>query len=347
MKVLLICNYKPGVGGISGQVELLQKYLRSERHIADIFSTKASVLRRLLLAFRLRSVAKNYEVLHVHCCSGWGFLPAVIGVTVGHRLKKRLVLTYHGGGGEMFFYRHHYLVSHYLTSTDANIVLSGFLSKVFDKHQLPYTIIPNIIELDDKQFRLRETLQPNFICTRAHEPLYNIPCILYAFQKVLTEIPEASLTLVGDGSEHSNLINLAKEMNLKNVTFTGRVDNHEIYRQLDHADILLSSPTIDNMPVSILEAIAQAGDLTTFAYRDRIFLIRENAEGQKDFHQLDINDANIINSPYYYLQQNDVIYVEQKKVQARNAFISANTSIWFSLTSSLMSIATFIIALSK
>lgn len=105
--------------------------------------------------------------------------------------------------------------------------------------------------------------------------------------------------------------------------------------------------TTQNEKVSILEAIAQAGDLSTFAYRDRIFLIRENAEGQKDFHQLDINDANIISSPYYYLQQNDVIYVEQKKVQARNAFISANTSIWFSLTSSLMSIATFIIALSK
>lgn len=105
--------------------------------------------------------------------------------------------------------------------------------------------------------------------------------------------------------------------------------------------------TTQNEKVTILEAIAQAGDLTTFAYRDRIFLIRESAEGQKDFHQLDINDANIINSPYYYLQQNDVIYVEQQKIVARNSFISANTSIWFSLTSSLMSIATFIIALSK
>ena len=105
--------------------------------------------------------------------------------------------------------------------------------------------------------------------------------------------------------------------------------------------------TTPNEKVSILEAIAQAGDLTTFAYRDRIYLIRENADGQKDFHQLDINDANIISSPYYYLQQNDVIYVEQKKIQARNAFISANTSIWFSLASSLMSIATFILALSK
>ena len=105
--------------------------------------------------------------------------------------------------------------------------------------------------------------------------------------------------------------------------------------------------TTRNEKVTILEAIAQAGDLTTFAYRDRIFLIRENAEGQKDFHQLDINDANIINSPYYYLQQNDVVYVEPRKIETRNAFISANTSIWISLTSALMSIATFIIALSK
>ena len=102
-----------------------------------------------------------------------------------------------------------------------------------------------------------------------------------------------------------------------------------------------------NEKVSILEAIAQAGDLTTFAYRDRIFLIRENAEGQKEYHQLNINDANIVSSPYFYLQQNDVIYVEPRKIEARNSFISANTTIWFSLTSSLMSIATFIIALSK
>ena len=105
--------------------------------------------------------------------------------------------------------------------------------------------------------------------------------------------------------------------------------------------------TTQNEKVSILEAIAQAGDLTTFAYRDRIFLIRENSEGQKEYHQLNLNDANIISSPYYYLQQNDVIYVEPRKAEARNAFISANTTIWFSLASSLMSIATFILALTK
>ena len=105
--------------------------------------------------------------------------------------------------------------------------------------------------------------------------------------------------------------------------------------------------TTQNEKVSILEAIAQAGDLTTFAYRDKIFLIRENAEGQKEYHQLNINDANIISSPYYYLQQNDVIYVEPRKAEARNAFFSANTSAFFSITSALMSIATLIIAVAK
>lgn len=255
MKVLLICNYKPGGGGISGQVEILQRKLRSEGHTADIFSTKASVLKRLLLPLQLRSAAKHYDVLHIHCCSGWGFLPAVVGVTVGRRLKKRVVLTYHGGGGEHFFDKHTRLVKHYLTRTDTNIVLSGFLAKVFDKHHLPYTVIPNIIELDESHYRERKEIKPHFICIRAHEPLYNIPCILRAFQKVLTELPEANLTLVGNGSQHEALMAMVKEMGLKNVIFTGKVDNSEIYKYLDQSDIFLSAPTVDNMPVSVLEAM--------------------------------------------------------------------------------------------
>lgn len=251
----MICNYKPGVGGISGQVELLQKDLLREGHTAGIFSTKASVLRRLTLPLRLRSVARNYDVLHIHCCSGWGFLPAVIGIAIGRRLKKRIVLTYHGGGGEKFFDRHHCLVRHYLTRTDANIVLSGFLAKVFDKHGLPYTIIPNIIELDESHYRERKEIKPHFICTRAHEELYNIPCILRAFQKTLIELPEATLTLVGGGTQHAALVQMVKEVKLTNVTFTGRVNNTEIYTHLNQADIFLSAPKVDNMPVSVLEAM--------------------------------------------------------------------------------------------
>ena len=255
MKILLICNYKPGVGGISGQVELLHRKLREEGHTADIFSTKGSFFWRLSIPPRLQEEAENYDVLHIHCCSGWGFLPAVLGVTVGRQLGKRVVLTYHGGGADTFFDQHSKLVRHYLMHTDQNIVLSGFLAQVFTKHRIPYTIIPNIIELDSSHYRERTTLKPHFICVRAHEPLYNIPCILQAFLQVQKQLPDATLTLVGNGSQHEALVQQASAMKLKNVTFTGRIDNSEIYRHLDQADIMLSAPTVDNMPVSLLEAM--------------------------------------------------------------------------------------------
>ncbi len=255
MKILLICNYKPGVGGISGQVEILQRKLREDGHTADIFSTKGSILWRLGLFCRLRKVARDYDILHIHCCSGWGFLPAIVGVTIGRWLKKRVVLTYHGGGGEKFFAKHIRLVRYYLLRTDANIVLSGFLGEVFSHYGIPYTTIPNIIEFDDTQFRERTSIRPNFICIRTHEELYNIPCILRAFRQVQTELPEATLTLVGDGSQHNSLIEMVKDLELANVTFAGRVDNKKIYQYLDQSDVMLSSPKVDNMPVSLLEAM--------------------------------------------------------------------------------------------
>ena len=255
MNILIVCNYKPGVGGISGQVEILQRKLREDGHTAAIFSTKGSILWRLGLFCRLRKVARDYDILHIHCCSGWGFLPAAVGVSVGRWMKKHTVVTYHGGGGERFFDKNTCLVKHYLTRTDANIVLSGFLARVFEKHHIPYTVIPNIIELDERHYRERKEIKPHFICIRSHEELYNIPCILRAFQKVQHAMPAATLTLVGDGSQHEALMKMVEEMRLENVTFTGRIDNKEIYQYLNQADVMLSAPKVDNMPVSLLEAM--------------------------------------------------------------------------------------------
>ena len=102
-----------------------------------------------------------------------------------------------------------------------------------------------------------------------------------------------------------------------------------------------------NEKISIVEAIARAGDLNLYGQRDKIFLIRENEHGEREYHQLNINDAEIFNSPYYYLQQNDIVYVEPKKVVARNAFFTSSTSMWLSIFGMLTSVSTFILALTK
>lgn len=255
MRILFIANYKEGVGGISGQVAALQQHLREDGYTADIFSTVGSFWARLRMPIKMNRIIRNYDVVHIHCCSDWGFLPAVLGIHLAKRNNKRTILTYHGGGAERFFGRRTRLVSYFLCKTDKNIVLSGFLGSVFDRYQIPYTIIPNIIELDGSVYRKRTRLNPNYICIRSHEKIYNIPCIFKAFKLVLEKIPEAKLTLVGSGSLHNELKQQALELGLNNVIFTGRVDNSHIYSLLDQADIMVSTPTVDNMPVSLLEAM--------------------------------------------------------------------------------------------
>ena len=105
--------------------------------------------------------------------------------------------------------------------------------------------------------------------------------------------------------------------------------------------------TVDNEKINILEALAKAGDLTIYGVRDKVKLIRENANGKKEIHTINLNDADIINSPYYYLQQNDILYVKPNKVKARNSSVGQTTSLWFTGTSILISLATLLYTIFK
>lgn len=95
--------------------------------------------------------------------------------------------------------------------------------------------------------------------------------------------------------------------------------------------------------MSIIEALAQAGDLSIYGKRNNVLLIREDANGQKQAHRLNLNDANIFNSPYYYLQQNDIIYVEPNSVKAKNSAIGSSTTIWFSFIGIVTSVASLVV----
>lgn len=94
--------------------------------------------------------------------------------------------------------------------------------------------------------------------------------------------------------------------------------------------------------INILEALAQAGDLTIYGVRENVKLIREDAKGHKEIHTINLNDANLLMSPYYYLQQNDIVYVEPNKVKSQNSAIGQSTTLWISATSILISMASLL-----
>jgi polysaccharide export outer membrane protein len=67
--------------------------------------------------------------------------------------------------------------------------------------------------------------------------------------------------------------------------------------------------------ISILDAIGFAGDLTIYGRRDNILLIRSDSNNQKKFIRLNLNSSDIFTSPYFYLKQNDVVYVQTNKAK--------------------------------
>ena len=105
--------------------------------------------------------------------------------------------------------------------------------------------------------------------------------------------------------------------------------------------------TVSNEKVNVLEALAMAGDMTVYGVRDNVKLVRENANGERIIQTLNLNDANLIRSPYFYLQQNDILYVSPNKTVARNSDIGNSTTLWISATSILVSIASLLATILK
>jgi polysaccharide export outer membrane protein len=99
--------------------------------------------------------------------------------------------------------------------------------------------------------------------------------------------------------------------------------------------------TISNEKVNLLEA------MTVWGVRDNVKLIREGANGKQEIVTLDLNKAETILSPYYWLQQNDIVYVTPNKAKARNSDIGNSTSLWFSATSILVSLASLLVTIFK
>lgn len=108
-----------------------------------------------------------------------------------------------------------------------------------------------------------------------------------------------------------------------------------------------STVTIPTEKINIFEALSLAGGLTVAGKRENVLIIREK-DGHRNLIRLNLNDKNIVSSPNYYLQQNDIVYVEPDSYKAVTASLRrANIQFGLSIILSTLTIATFIITLSR
>ena len=97
-----------------------------------------------------------------------------------------------------------------------------------------------------------------------------------------------------------------------------------------------------NDRLTILEGLALAGDLTIYGRRDNIKVLRENEDGSKEYISLNLNDKNIIFSPAFYLEQNDVVYVEPNKSRSKSSNYGAAESYGITSLSVLLTLTSLV-----
>ena len=96
---------------------------------------------------------------------------------------------------------------------------------------------------------------------------------------------------------------------------------------------------------SIIDALAACGDLTDYGKRDNVIIIREQEDGTRAYQRVNLHDTNLFASPYFYLKQNDIIYVEPNSIKQENSKYNTNNSYKLSAISTVVSAASVIASL--
>jgi glycosyltransferase involved in cell wall biosynthesis len=200
---------------------------------------------------------RRAEVVHVFSASYSSFLLAPLpAIIVARLLGRPVILNYHSGEAPDHLRRSALARRVMRRWVDLNVVPSKFLQGVLGSFGIPAQVVANTIDRRQFTHRTRNPLRPRILSTRNFEPMYNVAGVLRAFARIQASRPDATLTLVGSGSQEPALRALAAELNLRDVTFAGRVPPSEIHRYYADADIYVQMPEIDNMPLSVLEAFA-------------------------------------------------------------------------------------------
>jgi L-malate glycosyltransferase len=273
---LRIALVGPSMGILGGQAVQADRLLRAWRGDPDVDAwlvpinpVPPGILRRAVEIKYTRTIAtqlcywpllvrelRRADVVHVFSASYFSFLLAPLpAVLIAKLLGKPVVMNYRSGEAPDHLQRSA-IARRTLRWVERNAVPSRFLKDVFARFGIQAEVIPNIVDVDRFRFRARDPLRPNVLSTRNFEPLYNVSCTMRAFRLLQDRYPEATLTLVGGGSEDQRLRDLARELRLEHVRFAGRIAPEEIWRYYGDADIYLQTPDIDNMPSSVLEAFA-------------------------------------------------------------------------------------------
>jgi glycosyltransferase involved in cell wall biosynthesis len=272
LRIALVGPLAPPSGGMANQMAMLARLLRQEGAIVTVVRTNRPYAPAWIARWRgiraagrllpylgsLWRAAGACDVMHVMANSGWSWhLFTVPALAIARMRSVPCVVHYHGGEAEAFLAKSAVRVVPALRAANALIVPSAFLQGVFERHGVASRIVPNVVDLGLFHPHGARGVAPHLVVARNLEAIYDIPTALRAFAAIRATLPSATLSVTGSGPEEHALRKLAADLGIASaVTFTGRLATEEVAALLGRADVMLNPSTADNLPVSILEAMA-------------------------------------------------------------------------------------------
>lgn len=223
---------------------------------------------------------RKAAVVHVFSASYFSFLLGPAPALVAARLfRKPVILNYHSGEARDHLARWGVFVHPWLRLADAIVVPSEYLRGVFAAFGYRARVVPNVIDVSRFRYRERVRIGPRFVSMRNLESHYGVDVVIRAFARIRERCPRATLVVAGDGSQRAALERLAETLGSAGIRFVGRYDPVQAAGLYDAADMFLNASTVDNQPVSVLEAFASGLPVVSSATGDIGAMLQDGQAG--------------------------------------------------------------------
>lgn len=265
----------PPNGGMALQTLQLVDMLRAEGFMVTPLSTTPAwkpafigripilraVVRLLTFIFAVWRLAKKADVVHVMANSGWSWqLHAAPALWLCWLRGTPAIVNYHGGAARDYFDQSFSRVKPSMDKASLVVVPSGYLEDVFADFKIDTRVVPNVVD----RMLFKPNTEPKIesdvftlVITRNLEEIYGIRTALEALAIVLAQTPGVCMKIAGSGPQELQLKALTQQLGIAdNVDFVGRLDRAGVVALYESADAMLNPTTVDNMPTSVIEAMA-------------------------------------------------------------------------------------------
>jgi glycosyltransferase involved in cell wall biosynthesis len=282
-RILMVGTHLPPAAGSRSVAEGLTERLRNLGFDVQLVSRRRSRVRRvadmLFTVWRRRS---TYDLIQLDVYSGAAFSWAEWVSKVAHRLGKPIVLVLHGGNLPAFARKHPQRMTQLLLRAAKTIAPSNYLAEELKSFQQDIVVIPNPLDLDGHQYRRRDNPRPRLIWLRTFHRIYDPLLAIQVLARIKSKHVDAALTMIGADKDGTlaRARNEARRLGvLDQATFTGGIPKNEVPRLLSTGDIFLNTTTIDNSPVSVLEAMASGLSVVSTNVGGVPYLIENERDG--------------------------------------------------------------------